>query len=460
MREIQPACPAQPTRFNHGGWSANSNNPLNRMKRLPLQSVSILFIPLLLWLSACESLNPLTFWQAQPVKKLTESQIQEKIAEIKTIYIQSLTGNNQKEIKKMLFGQLSKQGYHLVDILPDSTEGLGVLRMKVEDFTLWENEEYPKEALSLPEAEKIKQRIIRRNILVGLRLDLFDGETGLPLIRDKFSQPFQQIYVGLRQIEARPKKNKELLRLTQILTHKILSRFAGNGEEEKKLELERGEGYGWLAEEVHDTGDYRLLKGNALAQNGEYEKAIMLYRIVLFSPREKEPEEVYIKNRGAAFFNLGQVYHHLGDYLYAAKMYSQANRLQQKLTYAQSWGDNMHAWLESHKQKSKPKAPQRAKKKKLPPPPPPPESKLVKIQKNEALLLDPTKLWPLEPLIKRAEKSDLNGIDPPKASLYPQNQGAKKATPQPQAEPPPPPPQPEPKPKPKLGGGMQLIQPN
>jgi len=389
-----------------------------------------LILLLALGLSGCQvlqkHLDDLMFWQ-KPANSEEQALgvIQEKLSEIKVIYIQSLTGENQEEIKEVLFKEIANQGYELVDILPDETEEMGVLRMKVENYSIWENEELPEAVRSgLTEEELANLKILRRNALVAVKIDLFDGETGTPLIRERFSQPFQQIYVGPKDIENRPKNSLELLRLTRILTAKVMTRFQTVEEKQRSLDLERGENYGWFADEVHDQGDHRLMKGIAFAEAGDYEKAILVWKIVLFAPRTEEPDEIYLKNRASAFYNLGQVYHRMGDYLYAAKMFSQANRLQQKLKYAQAWGDNVHAWIDAHKDPNRGMKPLVLKKQEVvvavkeeakPNP-------VEELEKNQNLLLDAKQLWPLEPLVTNLDEPELHGIKKPSAQLYPDYQ--------------------------------------
>ncbi len=379
-----------------------------------------LFIPLTL--AGCQYVEKFGLWQGkQSQAELTKNVIQEKLQAITTIYVQSLTGENQKEIKDVLFKEIEARGYKIVDILPDDEKNMGVLRMWVENYSLWENQEKPKEApLDLDLEEKPKE-ILRRNALIGVKIDLFDGETGTALIRERFSQPFQQIYVGKKDTERRPKEDKELLRLTKILTQKVMERFETSAEQ-SEFDLERGEAFGWVADEMHDYGDPRVMKGNDYATAGQYQKAKLMWKIVLFSPNDEEPEEVYLVNRATAFYNLGQVYHTQGDYLFAAKMFSQANRLRQKLKYAQAWGDNMHAWLDAHLNPQRGIAPVLIEKKEI--------VQVVKakppliqtLESNKNLLLDAKQLWPLEAKINELKEKDLNGLEKPEPNLYPKSQ--------------------------------------
>ncbi|MDX2469189.1 MAG: hypothetical protein QNL04_01295 [SAR324 cluster bacterium] len=392
-----------------------------KLKGLSLRVIFFsLFIPLTL--AGCQYVEKFGLWPSkQSQAEITKNVIQQKLQAITTIYVQSLTGENQQEIKDVLFKEIEARGYKIVDILPDDEKNMGVLRMWVENYSLWENREKPVEVDLETDPDKKPKEILRRNALIGVNINLFDGETGTALIRERFSQPFQQIYVGKKDTERRPKEGKELLRLTKILTQKVMERFETSAED-TNFDLERGEAFGWVANEVHDYGDPRVMKGNDYASSGQYQKAKLMWKIVLFAPNNSEPEEVYLINRATAFYNLGQVYHTQGDYLFAAKMFSQANRLQQKLKYAQAWGDNMHAWLDAHLNPQRGIAPVIIEKKvivqvvKAKPP------LIQTLESNNKLLLDAKQLWPLEPKINELKEQDLNGLEKPDANLYPKSQ--------------------------------------
>src|SRR3989339_1405521 len=134
-------------------------------------------------------------------KRKIQEYIQAKLSNIRTIYVQSFTGENLDEVRKGLYAAIKGQGkYKVEEILPDHIEGMAVLRIKVEDFSIWDNEE----RFEVPDLDQyteetkllLPEKIVRRNALVGVRLALFDAQTGMPLVRGRYSQPFQQIYVG------------------------------------------------------------------------------------------------------------------------------------------------------------------------------------------------------------------------------------------------------------------------
>ncbi|MDT8445556.1 MAG: tetratricopeptide repeat protein [bacterium] len=341
-----------------------------------------------------------------------------KLQRIDRIYVQSFTGENLSEVRKGLFAALEQQShYEVVEILPDDMESTAVLRIKVEDYNIWDSEEkfdLPKAELYAEEARKLLPRqIVRRNALVGVSLSLFDAQTGMPLVRGIYSQPFQQIYVG-DDIAKMPKAPREMQRLTTILITKILNAFNAKETDlfgKNDLDLERGTSWGWFADEIHDPGDRRIMKGIKLAEVGEIEQAVGLFKLVLYAPDRTEPQEIYRSNRASAYYNLGILYQSQGDHLFAAKMFSQANRLVQKLKYAQAWGDNMHAWID---QKSDSQRNQEIEVV-LPEPkdvqdPPKKRPDVIQIlESNPNLLLNAQDLWPLEPSIKNAEPGQLNG---------------------------------------------------
>lgn len=247
---------------------------------------------------------------------------------------------------------------------------------------------------------------------------LFDAQTGMPLVRGRYSQPFQQIYVG-KDITDMPKPGMEMERLTQILITKILNAF--NAKETdlfSGMDLERGTDWGWFAENFHDPGDQRIMKGLKLAKVGKVDQAISLWKLVLYAPEVEEPSEIYRVNRAAAYYNLGVVYQLQGDRLFAAKMFSQANRLIQKLKYAQAWGDNIHAWLDQKTHRSADGGIEIVVPEPKPPAPPKRKPEVVELlESNPNLLLRAQELWPLEPVIKNADPDDLNGSQRGKLDL-------------------------------------------
>jgi len=343
--------------------------------------------------------------------------IRSKLLNTKTIYVQSFTGENLDQVRVGLYEAIRKQGrLKLEEILPDDTKNMAVLRIHVDDFAIWDQTEtfdqqnlaqYEEKAL-----EVVPEKIIRRNALVGVQLSLFDAETGIPLVRGRYSQPFQQIYAG-KAIINMPRENVEMERLTQILISKILRAFnSKNTSRFETLDLERGTNWGWFADNVHDSGDARIKKGIKMASSGHFDEAISLWKLVLYSPLPDEPKAIYRLNRASAFYNLGVVYQMQGDHLFAAKMFSQANRLKQTLRYAQAWGDNMHAWIDEENKQVRTvdldiELPEE-------------RNKVVVVQKkkadvillletNPSLLLNAQHLWPLEPVVKNASPTELNG---------------------------------------------------
>ncbi|OGG97594.1 MAG: hypothetical protein A2508_07860 [Candidatus Lambdaproteobacteria bacterium RIFOXYD12_FULL_49_8] len=357
-------------------------------------------------------------------RKLLREYVRNKLNGINTIFVQSFTGENLNEVRTGLYASIREQGkYQIVEILPDSPVKLAVLRIKVEDFSIWDIEEkldsQDLKQLSEEERKLIPERIVRRNALIGVRLALFDAETGLALVRGRYSQPFQQIYVG-QDATRMPSESKEMSRLTEILITKILNAFEAKEDDLfGSLPLERGTNWGWYADFINDAGDRRIVKGNEMAQIGQVENAISLWRLVLYGPDTDEPASIYRVNRASAFFNLGVAYNQQQDYLFAAKMFSQANRLSQKLLYAQAWGDNMHAWLDQKNRKTTDEEAQ------ITLPEPPVEVKksqkqpdfIELLEGNENLLLKAQDLWPLEPIIKNANPQDLNGTKRSKLDL-------------------------------------------
>ncbi|MDH3382352.1 MAG: hypothetical protein OEL54_06570, partial [Flavobacteriaceae bacterium] len=279
-----------------------------------------------------------------------------------TIYVQSITGQKKDEFRNIFYKSLEKFGnIKVVELLPDNFANLGIMRLKIMDFQVWEVKEPIIKALSSDYATIYNQQLmlrnmdtlkfksafpdfggklvegalIRRNALISVKISLFDGISGKPLLIKTFSQPFQQIYITPKSINERPSKNDEMSRVTNLLLIKILEAFNPPQNKFETLNLEEGEGEDWISKNIYDFGNNRIKKGNRYALNGDIENAIWIWKLILFSPEGKEFDDIYIRNKASAYYNLGRVFHLQEDWWFAAKMFSQANRLNQKLKYAQ-----------------------------------------------------------------------------------------------------------------------------
>jgi hypothetical protein len=87
----------------------------------------------------------------------------------------------------------------------------------------------------------------------------------------------------------------------------------------------------------------------------------------------------------------------------AAEMFSRANRLSQRLKYAQAWGNSLQQWLDQQKYPPKPKekiAVVKKAEKTIESTEVQPETVLWNVENNRQLLLKPRVLWPLEPHLK------------------------------------------------------------
>lgn len=335
-------------------------------------------------------------------------------SQIKRIYIQSFTGQNIREVQEVFWESVAEQDvFTFVELLPDDYINLKILRIEVVDYAIWENDE--KITMSDPYLKAIDTTddvLKRRNAIVSLRISLFDAESGTLLIRKTYSQPFQQIYIGTEAISSMPDQQLELRRLMKILIFRIFADFYQVQHKVTELDLEDGFGYDWFSLHVHNIGYKRLKKGIRLAMAGDYDQAIWVWKLVLFKPENEEPLEIYRKNRASAYYNLGVVYDRKDEWLQAASMFSKANRLIQKLKYAQAWGNTMQDWLDEQKKSTsdyvdltslkerkkgvkvldqdKAKTIQKEEE----------EDFLLSIEKNEQFLLKARELWPLEPILK------------------------------------------------------------
>lgn len=343
---------------------------------------------------------------------------------IQQIYIQSFSGPNLRQVQEVFFDTVAQQDqFTFVELLPDDYTNLKILRIDITDYSVWENNEALN--LNLDRAERpvaAPEEVIRRNALVGFRVSLYEAETGKLLLRKPYSQPFQQIYLGEKELESIPDKEEEMKRLTKTLVYKLLSDLQQANSDPPSREFEKGYGYDWISNLFYNFGDKRIKKGNRYAKAGEYDQAIWMWQLVLYEPAEDEPIKVYQKNRASAYYNLGVVYQKLGDLLKAAEMFSMANRMKQTLKYAQAWGSTMQTWLEEQKggvrvidqitlksRKERDRLQQKPsdKKQALRQAIPPSEEELLKaIERNKQLLLKARELWPLEPALKDLESPD------------------------------------------------------
>ncbi|MBU2645931.1 hypothetical protein KKI24_14575 [bacterium] len=340
--------------------------------------------------------------------KTTESRIRK-------IYIQNFSGQKVKEIQEIFFDAVKEQSYFsFMELLPDDLDQLGVLRIDVTDYNIWEIDEevtnlkdYP------PGAIKPGETIKRRNAIVSLKVQLFEAESGKLRINRQFSQPFQQIYVGSDAIQNRPDSQIELDRLTKMLIFNMLDSFLTTEEKTIALQYEKGLAYDWFAKNVYNMGNSRIRKGIRFAMADELDEAIWVWKIILFAPEKDEPEMIYLHNRASAFYNLGIAYQLKKDWWNAAEMFSYANRIQQKLKYAQAWGNNMQIWLEEQRhprpeKKAEPIVKAEVKKVDLKEIERPWEAK--NLEKNSQLLLQPRILWPLDPILKQQQQKEKANI--------------------------------------------------
>ena len=326
---------------------------------------------------------------------------------VETIYVQSITGQQLETVKQIFFQTVGEQKqFSFVELLPENLNRLAVLRLEILDYTIWENEEPVEDEAVVQDATP--DTFIRRNANVRVRVSLFDADTGEPMIRKIYSQPFQQIYIQGGTKQNRPEQQRELHRLFKLLIFRILASIYQDQGAGDMMDFESGLGHDLISDMIFNLGDSRLKKGIRLAESGEYDKAKWIWKIVLYAPAEDEPKDIYLFNRASAYYNIGQLYYREKDWLEAARMFSHANRLQQKLTYAHAWGESMQSWLEAQKQpalragemQKEESSAQIGKeltsdeKMKAPEP-------ILDLEINDRLLLKAKELWPLDPDIKK-----------------------------------------------------------
>ena len=362
----------------------------------------ILLICLTVLLSGCQLLSFFDFFSDDaPGKKGSKDS-----KPVETIYVQSITGQRLDTVKQIFFQSIGEQKqFSFVELLPEKLNGVAVLRLDILDYAIWENEESIEDETD--EKDATPDTIIRRNANVRIKVSLFNAESGEPIIRSIFSQPFQQIYVEDETKQNRAEKELELHRLLNVLLFRILASIYQDQSANDMMEFESGRGYDLISQMVYNLGDQRLKKGIRLAESGEYDQAKWIWQIILYSPAEEEPKDIYIFNRASAYYNIGRLHQRENNWLEAAKMFSFANRLQQKRKYAHAWGESMQAWLEAKKQPA-PKTAGKSeemslaqKRKEIPEDQETGKPEMIlDLEINKRLLLKAKELWPLDPDIK------------------------------------------------------------
>ncbi|MBT4286527.1 MAG: hypothetical protein HOD92_04260 [Deltaproteobacteria bacterium] len=382
------------------------------MKKYPFTLINYGFAVLffLAFLTSCQFFP---FWNE--VNTTTQTQKETTLKNIRGIYIQSFIGDNIQQFqKKFLTSLKSIRKYSVTELLPDNLEQLGVLRIRVNDYTIWENEERINPFTDFGEFDVSPDtQFVRRNALVNVHISLYQADSGKILIQKQFSQPFQQIYFGEEEVKNRISKEDELIRLTALLSKKVINALLEIKPEDQPLDLKKGFGYDFISGTVYDFGDWRIRKGIKFADAGNLEQAVEVWKIVLFEPGKKEPAAIYIQNKTAAYYNLGSAYLRQKKWLEAADMFSNANRINREMEYAQAWGDSIQSWLEEQQLRKVSDAMVEAEQMKKAPEAQPtyeenPRVDKLSIVNHEDLLLKPLKLWPLESLIK--DKFDQNQI--------------------------------------------------
>jgi len=325
------------------------------------------------------------------------------------VYIQSFTGQEIKEFQEIFFQTVREQNaYTFLELLPDQMAGLSVLRIEVLDHNIWENEEiipmFEEDALS---KEQTMDIMLRRNAIVRIKVSLFDAATGNVIVRKIISQPFQQVYYGEESINNRPSRKMEFLRLSKLLIFRMMDSFQTDSERNELQRLEEGDADSWIIGMIRNSNSHKIRKANRFAKAGDFDQAVLIWKVVLFSPSKEKHEFAFLKDRASIYYNLGIIFKQQGDLIQAAEMFSRANRLIQKLKYAQAWGETMQQWLQLQKNGKKPVKTE--------------EDQEMAVQKtlddfdstetissdrikylerNNRLLLNAKDLWPLEPIIK------------------------------------------------------------
>ncbi len=365
---------------------------------------------ILLSVSSCQYIPfNIPFFKKPPPEETSEGANHKKASKISRIYIQNFSGQKAKEVQDIFFSAASEQkNFSFMELLPNDLTQLGVLRIDVIDYNIWEVDEKVSDMNDYPAGSiKAGDTIKRTNAIVSLKVNLFEAQTGLRLVTRQFSQPFQQIYIGEEAINNRPDSQIELDRLTKMLIFNMLDSFLSVEEEMSAIQYEKGLAFDWFAKKVRNFGNFRIRKGIRFAKAGKLDEAIWIWKIILFSPDKNMPEDVYLVNRASTYYNLGVAYQLKKEWWKAAEMFSSANRIRQKLKYAQAWGNSVQTWLETQRHPKPDKKSVSVVKTDIKPVElkdgPAPHT-IRNFEDNNQLLLKPRVLWPLDPYLKRQQQ--------------------------------------------------------
>lgn len=328
------------------------------------------------------------------------------IRNIKTLYIESFKGKNAMETRAILESAVQLQRlYKIAGILPTKNlESVGILKIEITEASSKDLEEdladltekelqmfYGESIVSLGDEKLNKGKLIRRNALISLKVVLSQANDKKKILVNRtYTQPYQQIYRGETAIA----KKKPLSLESDRLNHLVIAKFLRSINYKRTKTIipfefagKKKKSYFWPF--VEST----IERGIRLAEGKNYIKAETIFTLLShrMGKNSKKSFEVISKEKAQIYYNLGVIKQLQQKWEGAALMFSKANRLQQKMKYAQAWADSIQRWKDLQQIKVKGtnliKPIQTIQKERIP-----------SIEDQDRLLLDKNKLWPYKKL--------------------------------------------------------------
>lgn len=352
-------------------------------------SLPLFFLLLLaswLGLTSCNSSN--SFQHVAP-----PDASQAKLEDLRLLYLYSFNGKKAEYLRPFFLEALENLGvFDITETEPDEKEETAGIIISIDDYFIDEKKEIYSDVdlignLPVP-AFKHKRELIRRNAQIVGTIIIKQSVYGAEIFRKKFIQAYQQIYVDEETKENRPIPAVEMERLSKLAMTRV-AQLLDYRSQNIVIPLEKGEKNYWG---LFSVSNPRIIKGINYARDNKLDDAMLLWKTVLFEEEPNEDasdqaKELYKKNRVAAYYNIGQIYRAQEKWLDAAIMFSKANRLRQKIRYAQAWADCLTNWKFELLEKSKKR--ERLQKGHV-------FLEEKKIEQIDELLLKRTKLWPFE----------------------------------------------------------------
>ncbi len=264
------------------------------------------------------------------------------VKQYNTFYLQYLDGDVGNQVRSELL-KLLRNEYKLnvVEVLPASLEKVAVIRLHVQDFSIWETKEKIKiNLMHVKDKERWPSFIIRRNVLIRFQIEIYNAKERTLDSRTTYIRPFQQVYVQRTQETKIVSKKNELLRLSLLLMKNMIT--------SELFHISTKKNYSYAPVSFFAT-DRRLNRAMSLLNSGFASEAVWLWQLILYTPLQGEDSEDYLKAKRDAFYNLGIYLSKKNQWKVAIYMFAQANRLDPQVVYADLWGQATYQWLYQQK---------------------------------------------------------------------------------------------------------------